>query len=87
MADFKAQWLDSVAVGCMRNNPTTKYLCARKLVPSRQHVQRNLLLHSHCAHSKPQFISVMWPDLGDQWGRTEERAVLSCGKSTARSFL
>ena len=66
-------------------NPTTKYLCVRKLVPSRQHVQRNLLSDSQCAHSRPQFISVMWPDLG--WGRTEERAVLSCGKSTARSFL
>src|SRR4029077_9305987 len=46
-------------------NPTTKYLCARKLVPSRQHVQRNLLSDLQCAHARPQFISVMWPDLGD----------------------
>ena len=28
-------------------------------------MQSNLLSHSQCAHSRPQFISVMWPDLGD----------------------
>jgi hypothetical protein len=47
-----------------------------------------LLLRSPCAHSKPQFISVMWPrPPGTRWGRRGDRGRALGGDLRAAPIL